>query len=405
MRLAIINQFYPPDLAPTGKLAASLAEHRARLGDQVTILTSRGGYVPQSPVRKSKHAPNLRVIRLWTPRLGKKTLPARVIDYGFFYTLAAIRMATLEQQDVVIAMTTPPFIGLAGALHKRLHRGCVLLLWNMDSYPEVPERAGVVNPNGLLGRSMQQINQRLFAALDHVVCLDDAMQRRITSRHGARPRTSVIHNWEPAKDFPIDLNPAPRKAAGELGLEERFVVLYLGNAGYGHRFETILDAAEGLRDEPVSFLFVGGGHKWKWLAQAKRQRGLNNLRLNGYISQPETRSIMAAADCALVTLRDSFLGVISPSKIHANLAMGLPLIYVGPAGGNVDEAIQRFDCGISLRHGDVEGIAGFVRRLMADPRAHAGFSSRARAAFEQAYSDAVALPKFDRLLDALVSGD
>ena len=32
---------------------------------------------------------------------------------------------------------------------------------------------------------------------------------------------------------------------------------------------------------------------------------------------------------------------MSPSKLHANLAAGLPVLYVGPEGSNVDEAIKR----------------------------------------------------------------
>lgn len=118
-----------------------------------------------------------------------------------------------------------------------------------------------------------------------------------------------------------------------LGLEDRFVLLYMGNAGFGHRFETIIEATERLRDEPMSLLFVGGGERWNWLRRAKEERGLQNLHLHRYVPEPEARSMLAMADCALVTLRDSYLGVISPSKIHASLAMGLPLIYVGPEGG------------------------------------------------------------------------
>ena len=114
--------------------------------------------------------------------------------------------------------------------------------------------------------------------------------------------------------------------------------------------------------------------------------------------------MLAMADCALVTLRDSYLGVISPSKIHASLAMGLPLIYVGPEGGNVDEAIQRFKCGVSLRNGDVDGLVAFIRQMMAEPAYLNALKIRARQGYEAAYSDATALPKLDRLLEGLVEG-
>ena len=56
------------------------------------------------------------------------------------------------------------------------------------------------------------------------------------------------------------------------------------------------------------------------------------------------------------------LGVMSPSKLHSNLAMGLPILYVGPEGGNVDEAIRRFGCGVSLRPGQTQEVADFIAR-------------------------------------------
>ncbi|HLF37731.1 MAG TPA: glycosyltransferase family 4 protein [Anaerolineales bacterium] len=405
MRLTLINQFYPPDFAPTGELAASLAEHRVQLGDQVTVVTSQGGYVPESPVEAAPPTSNPRIHRLWTPRLGKQTLALRLIDYSLFYAQAAIRLALLPQQDLIVSLTTPPLIALAGALHKWLHRETRLILWSMDCYPEVPERAGVLRPGSIPSRFIRWLNRRLFRALDYLVCLDTPMEQLLKAQYeSSNPKlpTSVIHNWEPAMSYPKDLLPPPWPMAGELDLSGKFVVLYLGNAGYGHRFETVLDAADQLRTEPVIFVFIGGGQKWSELKRTKEQRGLANLHVLRYVPDAETQSAMAAADCALVTLRDSYLGVISPSKIHSNLAMGLPLIYIGPEGGNVDEAIRLYQCGVSLHHGDVDGTVEFIRRLQAQPKQLKVFRSQARRAFEEAYSDVVCLPQFDRVLEQVM---
>jgi hypothetical protein len=104
---------------------------------------------------------------------------------------------------------------------------------------------------------------------------------------------------------------------------------------------------------------------------------------------------MAGADLALITLDDRSLGVMSPSKLHANLAAGLPILYVGPERSNVDEAIRQYDVGRSVRHGDVNGVVAAVRELAADE----GVRTRARRAFDLHYSDRATLPAFDRLLD------
>ena len=118
--------------------------------------------------------------------------------------------------------------------------------------------------------------------------------------------------------------------------------------------------------------------------------------LRRYVPKEETPAVMAGADGALITLDERSLGVMSPSKLHANLAAGLPILYVGPSGSNVDEAITASGCGRSLREGDVDGLVDAVRGLRDDPKARA----RARQAFEDRYCDEATLPRFDAILDA-----
>ena len=110
---------------------------------------------------------------------------------------------------------------------------------------------------------------------------------------------------------------------------------------------------------------------------------------------------MAGADAALITLDERSLGVMSPSKLHANLAAGLPVLYVGPAGSNVDEAIARFGCGASLREGDVDGLVAAVRALAAaTPTTAARGAARSRAAFDAALlRHGRRSPSFDAVLD------
>ena len=175
-------------------------------------------------------------------------------------------------------------------------------------------------------------------------------------------------------------------------------VLYLGNIGVGHRFDTVVAAAARLADE-AAFVFVGGGARRDRLVADAEAQGLGNLVVHGYVPKTATPDLLAGADAALITLDERSLGVISPSKLHASLAAGLPILYVGPAGNNVDEAIVRFGCGWSLREGDVAGLVDAVRQLRDDPDP-ATRRARSRAAFDAAYCDTVTLPQLDRVLEA-----
>ena len=371
----------------------------------MTIVASSGGYVPAKGIPVRADSDNPRVHRVWTPGLGRANFARRFFDYAAFYILASWRMATLPAQDVLITMTTPPCIGWTAALHKIMHPRAKLILWNMDCYPDVAERSRAIKPGGML-RVMRGRNRSIFRRLDHLVCLDDAMAKLVCdeyARENPGVPVSVIPNWESRAFFDGRAPGGAWSPGGSDTLAGKFVVLYLGNAGYGHEFDTVLNAAERLRDDGVVFLFVGGGSKWESIASAKQKRGLTNVLMHGYVPKEQTPSVMSSAHCALTTLHDSMLGTMSPSKLHSNLAMGLPVVYVGPAGSNVDHAISRFDCGASFRHGDGEGVASFLRGLRGDEPRLARLRENARQAFDTAYSSEVCLPRFDAVI-ASVTG-
>lgn len=404
MRIAILNQFYVPDISPTAHLAASLARRLADEGHEVTVVASRGGYVAASADERRSDEGNPRVFRVWTPRLGKATVLKRCVDYATFYLLALWRVLTLPPQDSIVTLTTPPYIAWAALLHKMMHPSTRVILWNMDCYPELAERSGKLRPTGLMSRTMRAMNRAMFRRIDHLVCLDTAMVDLLMSQYAPKGKTlpvTVIPNWEDAAFFPDPARgapPAPWTDGEALGLRGKFVVLYLGNMGYGHRFETVLDAAEAMREEPVVFLFIGGGSRYEPVRQEAARRGLANVVMRGYVPKDQTPGVMACAGCALITLRDEILGVMSPSKLHSNLAMRLPVAYVGPATSNVDDAVRDFGCGVSLRHGDAAGLGSFIRRLMNDRAEHDRLRGAARRAFDEAYNDRVTLPRFGRII-------
>jgi colanic acid biosynthesis glycosyl transferase WcaI len=402
VRVTLLNQFYAPDISPTAQLAASLAEHRAELGDDVTVLTGRAGYLeglgPAGPAGVGGDATGVRVRRTWTPDLGRASVARRLLGYVSYLLGTTVRVLLLPAQDVIVAMTTPPFVVLLALAHKVLHRRTRVVLWSMDCCPDAAERFEELRPGGFVSRLLRAVNRAAFRRLDHVVALDGAMAALLAQYQAApgRPPTSVVPNWERAALFPAGEVPDPWPGWDELAVEGRTVVVYLGNLGVGHQFDTVVDAAAALGDDAL-FVFIGGGARRDELAAAVEARRLSNVVLQEYVPKEETAAVMAGADAALITLDERSLGIMSPSKLHANLAAGLPVLYVGPEGSNVDEAIARFGCGASLRDGDVDGLVAAVRRLRTDDAAD--LRARARAAFDAAYNDRVTLPQLDAILE------
>jgi colanic acid biosynthesis glycosyl transferase WcaI len=344
------------------------------------------------------------VIRVWTPGLGKTSTMRRLVDYLTFLVGATARLITMPRQDVVVAMTSPPFALAAAVAHRMVHPSTRVVFWCHDVFPDAAEEYGTIRRGGVASRGLRRLQRWLFRHTDHVVALDDAMLRRLVSQYasGGRPAGSVIPNWEPIALFPSEAIDDRWAGYDAPELRGRSVVLYLGNLGYGHPVETIARAAQSLApDGDVSFLFVGGGVRYAELADDVRGRGIDDVVFHDYVPKDVTPSVLAGAVAVLISLDDGSLGIMSPCKLHGGLAMGRPVIYVGPKGTNVDEAISTYGCGVSVRQGDAAGLTDAVRRLRDDHEMAEEQSRNARKAFEEAYCDTRTLPQFDALFERL----
>jgi glycosyltransferase involved in cell wall biosynthesis len=391
MRIAFLNQFYAPDLAATAGILASLAERLAAMGHEVTVITSRS--VADDPARTTGARNGVRVSRLWTPKFGKRRLAGRLADYACFYLQAFFALLFLRRQDVVVSLTTPPYIGLAALAHRLRSWRTRLILWNMDCYPEAAESAGLIHPGGILSRFLRAVNRLFMHRMDRIVCLDGAMEGLLQSHYGSRRRlpTVVIPNWEPRAKFP---EPASRPPLDGRSL----IVLYQGNGGVGHEFETILECARRMKDNAVTFRFVGGGKWWPWLEEHTGDRDLPGWEVRPFVTGDGGLPLYADADVAFISLRESCKGIMSPSKLHGCLGSGLPILYIGPSESNVDECLQRYGCGASIRNGEADDAARFLEGLIGAPERLLALSRSARSAFDESYADDAVLPRFERLL-------
>lgn len=72
---------------------------------------------------------------------------------------------------------------------------------------------------------------------------------------------------------------------------------------------------------------------------------------------------------------------MSPVNLHANLAMGLPVPFIGPSGCNVEEAIERFGCGVSLCASETNQTSWLVREGLANAPNSQEHPARARDCF------------------------
>jgi glycosyltransferase involved in cell wall biosynthesis len=398
VKVLLLNQYFHPDLSATAQMLTDLAEDLAASGLEVTALATRGSYLGGGALPARDEHKGVAIRRLWATSLGKRSLVHRGLDYASFYASAALALATMPRQDVVVALTTPPLIAAAGLVARSL-RGSRLVYWVQDLYPEVAVAFGVMSPGSPAARLMGAVSRAVLSRADAVVALGEAMRERCVAA-GARPdRTAVIPNWADGaavRPVPHEENPLRAELAGDA----RCLVMYSGNMGRGHDLGTLLEAARRLRHRrDVAFLFQGDGAR---RAEVERTAaGLSNLRLGPYQPRERLAASLSAGDLHLVSLDPPLGGLIEPSKLYGVMAAGRPALFVGPAGSEVARTLTREGCGAAFENGDAEGLSAAIAALADDPARREEMGRRAREALLARYDRRVATARFAELVRSL----
>ena len=135
MKITVICPHFAPDTAPTGEVIAQIVNELQRLGHRIHVVTALPWY------RNHSVEPG------WTGRLlsrektmwGKITrihpfasknrtnLLARSIAYGAFSCLAALAATFSRRSQIILAMSPPLTLGLAGWIAAKRHKAPLIL--------------------------------------------------------------------------------------------------------------------------------------------------------------------------------------------------------------------------------------------------------------------------------------
>jgi colanic acid biosynthesis glycosyl transferase WcaI len=288
-------------------------------------------------------------------------------------------------------------------------------------------------------KAMDWLNRRILKRANSVIALDRFMAARLRAKmeqpsHSSKAG-SPSHLHTPAKrvsTFPLQqswitiLPPWPMGQHAEAvphsenwfrteqGWADKFVVMFSGNHSWVHPLGTILDAAEILADDPrFLFVFIGGGKgkaevderiaKWEGEQVGRCESGNVDKpsNLNTFIpsnSRPSVVSLpyqplevirysLSAADLHLVSLGDNMSGIVHPCKVYGALAIGRPVLALGPKDSYLNDILSEDLVGWSIAHGDVDAaVQALTAAADLSDAERAAMGERARAVVAQKFS-------------------
>lgn len=336
------------------------------------------------------------------PRTGlRKALVA-----AYYAAFAACYAIFARGAAVNVFMTQPPMFFTMGRLLQVIRRQpfvCVI----MDVYPDILVAFGKLGGGGVLHRLLHRLAYGALRKADAVVSIGRCMSARL-ERSGVPPQSiHLVPNWaEPwlvAPDSGSARMAAVRTVLRELGLAERFVLLYSGNMGAAHTFDELLGAAERLgSDERIRFLVVGQGVRRDTFVEQVAARGLSNVTVLPYQERARAASLMSEVDAHVVTQRSGFEGLVVPSKAYSALATGKPLIYVGRTDGEIARMIAEEAVGLVIPIGAVDHLVAGVASLADNPDECQAMGRRARALATGRYGQERARAQYTAVIKGLV---
>ncbi|MDZ7691024.1 MAG: glycosyltransferase family 4 protein [Balneolaceae bacterium] len=331
-------------------------------GHQVTVITCAPNF-PQGEVyegyrnelRQQEVMDGIKVIRVWSYITSNKGFVKRTLDYVSF-AVTSFGTGLFQKADVIVATSPQFFTTWSGFLLSKLKR-TPWVFELRDLWPESIKTVGALK-DGPIYRTLEKIELFLYRSADLVVPVTDAFKENLVERGIPADKQRVIPNGSNLELFNSE-NLEDRDLRAELGLEDKFIVGYIGTHGMAHNLDFILDCAGAIEDPDIHFVFIGDGAEKEHLVAMAEEQKLENVTFMDPVPKEEVPGYLAMVDISLVPLKksDTFKTVI-PSKIFEAAAMDTPILL--GVEGQAREIVEQFDAGIAF---EPENQADFLEKL------------------------------------------
>lgn len=369
-RLVIIADWLPPDFGAVGQYMELRARALAEQGHDVTLVGLSS--TAASTLRQARGKGTLTEIRLLARPVPRDSLAGRLAwTLRTNLRLLAAAFSSLRAANGVLFTGSPPFLIHFLAPLRFLWRAR-LVYRITDFHPECLIAARD-RPSGGLSMLLGLTNfwRRRVNGFE-VLGVDQ--RRRLAATGIPDERISLVRDGSPIA-FTDDEGQEPLPVE----LQGHCVLLYSGNFGVAHEIDTVAEGyARHHRD--------GSGRVRLWLSATGQgavdlARRLSEQGIPFHASKPvpleKLADLLRSPDAHLVTLKDSFVGYVMPSKIYACVESGRPIVFVGSAESDVD-LIAREAGSVYWRVpcGDVAGFASTLEKLADHREKVRGISGR-----------------------------
>ncbi len=389
MKIVFITQYFFPEQFSNNAMARELV----RRGHDVHVFSAVPNYPAgvffegySNSARREEVWEGVRISRAYTLPRGARAVSLIVNYLTYPVTVCWTLYRRLRTPvDVTFVSQTSPVFQIFAGIFVRWRTGAPCVCWVQDIWPE-----SLTYTLGLRNRAVVGLLNRICGWLYRradIVMIQSAAFHDMITRFGVPPeRLRVLPNTAPETYRPV----APDMAAdyAQLVPQDGFRLMFAGNIGESQDFDTLIAAADLLRERrELRWVIVGSGRDQERAQKLIDDRGLaDRFHFLGRFPESEMPKLFAHADAMLVSLKDTQIFRLTvPYKIQCYLACGKPI--VASLSGEGARIIEEAQAGLAVEASRPEALAAAIREMIeAGPEQRAAYASRARRYFETYFS-------------------
>lgn len=369
MHIVFLCHYFPPEVNAPASRTYENAKRWVGQGHDVTVITC----VPNHPkgvvyegyknrLWQWDQKDGIRILRIKTFIGPNKGFFKRISNYLSYMLSASLMCRLVQNVDIVVSTSPQFFCGLAGFFVSKQHR-CPWVLEIRDLWPESIIAVGAIKNRSIIN-VFEKIETFMYRQADHVVPVTKAFKQHIMARGIPFSKITVVTNGADLQQFKVVSG--ENETAEKYQLKDRFVASFIGTHGMAHALDTVLRAAELVKDQKdILFLLVGDGAEREKLLKEKEERKLDNVLMLGQQEKRLMPYFLSASDACMVLLRKyELFKTVIPSKIFETMAMERPIIH--GVEGESKEIIEQAGCGICIEPENETALVDAVMALKND---------------------------------------
>lgn len=389
-KILVICQYYKPEPFRI----SDICEEMVRRGHEVQVVTGYPNYpegILYDGYGKGKHIDEVingvKVHRCFTVPRETGTVKRLMNYYSYAvsstgYVLSKKCVASDGKPfDVVYCNQLSPVMMADAAIAYKKKYKVPAVMYCLDLWPESLIAGGIARESKIY-KYFHYVSKKIYRQMDKILITSRLFSDYLRDEFNIK-KEKIEHLPQYAEGIFEQIPPRDEDGV--------FNFMFAGNIGAVQSVETVIKAAEMLKEEPVKFHIVGGGTDLERLQEIAKD--LDNVVFYGRRPLEEMPEFYAKADAMLVTLAaDPILSLTLPGKVQSYMAVGKPII--GAIDGETRVVVETAQCGFCGKAESVDELVENVKKFIQSDRRNE-MGQNARKYYEENFQEKMFMDKLE----------